>query len=210
MASTGKRKRLPSNSASSAGDGADASDPAGPSERTPTAGIGEEEDAAVREQKEVEEQEAALSVARPALIFCRLVDGFQSALKNSINGDDASDDGSVVVTSAAAAAAAAAAADSEEGTLELFLSGGDDFLMAAARAAHEAFESATKPLGRGGGVVEILEAMNLRDAFAGKVEQGDLLEGAGEKRLAAACRERVMDLLCDGELAAVASSRSSA
>lgn len=200
---TGKRKRFPSSPASSQGGGADASDAHGSSDRDMVDGAGEE-DSEERERKVVEEMEASLAAARPALIFCRVVDALQSALKSG-HGTDSGDVGS----GAAASAAAAAATGSEEGTLEVFLYSGDDFLLAAGRAAHEAYESAIKPLGRGGGVVEILEAMDLRNSFARAGGQ-DISEEEGEKNLAAACRERVMNLLCDGELVAASSSRSSA
>lgn len=200
-AMTGKRKRSHNSAASSHGGGMDASDAHESSDRD-VAGAGEN-DSEERERKVVEEMEASLAAARPALIFCRVVDALQSALKSG-HGADSGDIGS----GAAASAAAAAATGSEEGTLEVFLYGGDDFLLAAGRAAHEAYESAIKPLGRGGGVVEILEAMDLRNSFARTGGQ-DILE-KGDNKLAAACRERVMNLLCDGELVAASSSRSSA
>lgn len=198
---TGKRKRSPNSAGSSHGGGADASDAHESSDMDVVDRAGEE-DSEERERKVVEEMEASLAAARPALIFCRVVDALQSALKSG-HGADSGD-----VGSGAAASAAAAATGSEEGTLEVFLYGGDDFLLAAGRAAHEAYESAIKPLGKGGGVVEILEAMDLRNSFARAGGQ-DISEKRDNK-LAAACRERVMNLLCDGELVAASSSRSSA
>lgn len=150
---------------------------------------------AERERKAEEEHEATLSAARPALIFCRVVDALQSALKRSSDGSRVS-----APTSRAA----------QQGALEVFLTGGDDLLFAASRAAHEAYESAVKPLGDGGGVVENLRAMGLKDAFGAVdvVAGGEGREERGEKELAAACRERVMNLLCEGELVAIASARS--
>lgn len=152
---------------------------------------------AERERKAEEEHEATILASRPALVFCRVVDALQSALKGAPGGGSRAS----VPTSRAA----------QQGALEVFLSGGDDLLFAASRAAHEAYESAVKPLGDGGGVVESLRAMGLKDAFAavdgvggGEGERGE----RGEKELAAACRERVMNLLCEGELVGVARARS--
>lgn len=167
-----------------------------------------EKEVAERERKAEEEQEATVAAARPALIFCRVVDALQVALKSRrVRGDG---DGGGSGAALASSAAASIAVGGDQGVLEIFLSGGDDFLLAASRAAHEAYESAIKPLSRGGGVATILQMMGLRDAFArdsGLLEEGR--DETGEKNLAVASRERVMNLLCEGELFAVACSRSS-
>ncbi|CAN0431875.1 unnamed protein product [Ectocarpus fasciculatus] len=154
----------------------------------------DEEEEEERERREEEEQEESVLAARPALIFCRVVDALQSALKSGGGGS--------------AAAAVAAAAGGGQGTLEVFLSGGDDFLLAASSAAHEAYESAIKPLSKNGGVVAILAAMGVKEDFASAVVSGDGEQGAiGEREKAAACRTRVLNLLCEGEIFAVAGSR---
>lgn len=141
-----------------------------------------------RERAVEEEQEAAISLARPAIVFCRVVDAMQRVLKSG--------------------------AGAGGGGAEVFLAGGDDLLQAASREAHAAYESAVAPVGRGGGVEEGINAMGLRGRFAEAVgvmtaggdEEGGKME---EKELVAACRKRVMNLLCEGELSAVSSSRSS-
>lgn len=162
------------------------------------------EDAAAREREAEEAREAAVSAARPALVFCRVVDALQHALKSGAG---------------AAIGSTSSSTASQQGTLDVFLSGGDDFLQAASRAAYEAYEAAVSPAGSGGGVDEIISAMGLRGVFAGAVEIVE--EGARsgikagddakneKKQVAGACRERVMNLLCEGELFAVASSRLS-
>ncbi|CAM9314178.1 unnamed protein product, partial [Ectocarpus sp. 6 AP-2014] len=142
-------------------------------------------------RREEEEQEESVLAARPALIFCRVVDALQSALKSGGGGN--------------AAAAVAAAAGGGQGTLEVFLSGGDDLLLAASSAAHEAI----KPLSKNGGVVAILAAMGLKEDFASAVVGGEREAGAmGEREKAEACRARVLNLLCEGEVFALAGSRS--
>lgn len=168
----------------------------------------EEDDAAERDRKAEEDHEATIAAARPALILCRVVDALQSALKSGQggpHGDTAADKGS-----AAAAAAAAAAEGVNQGTLQVYLSGGDDFLLAASRSAFEAYEQIVKPLGQGGGTVEILEAMGLKEAFArqGAGVAKDRGEQKGDKEVASDCRERILNLLCEGELFAVSGSRS--
>lgn len=158
-----------------------------------------EDEAAERERREDEDQEDTIVAARPALIFCRVVDALQAALKPG--GEERG------------TAAGTGTGRGGHGALEAFLSGGDDFLLAASSAAHEAYERAIKPLSKGGGVVANLEAMGLRDAFAedagggGGSARGER-ESRGERERAAACRERVMNLLCEGELFALAGSRS--
>lgn len=212
---SGKRKRSLSNAASP-GAGLDSSEPAGMSAAGAAAGGAasaaaapeeeaeeEAEDTVERERKVAEEHEAVLLTARPALIFCRVVDALQSALKS---GRNATAEGG---TAAAGEGEGDGGDGQQHGTLELFLSGGDEFLLAASREAHEAFESAIRPLGSGGGVVASLEAMGLRDAFAAGIGLEEERRERGEKEVAAACRERVMNLLCEGELFVVSGSRSS-
>lgn len=212
-ASTGKRKRSPSNAVSS-GTGVNSSSeaPGEEGEEGAAAALsaaaaaeeGEDEEAAEeRERQAEEEREAEVSAARPALVFCRVVDALQAALKPRQD--------------AAVAAAAAAAGGQEAIVLDIFLSGGDDLLLAASRAAHEAYERAVRPVGSGGGVVEVLGAMGLEQAFARWVwrgeerkEKGGKEKRRGEKEVASACRERVMNLLCEGDLLAVAGYRTSA
>lgn len=160
-----------------------------------------------REREAEDEQEAAIAAAKPAVVFCRIVDALQRALKSG-------------------AGAGAIGVAALQGTLEVFLSGGDDFLQAGSRAAHSAYESAIAPVSSGGGVEECINAMGLRGKFASAVwltgereevgrggAAGERGAGSGgreeEKRIIAACRDRVMCLLCEGELFAVTSSRSS-
>ena len=211
-ASAGKRKRSPSIVVSS-GTGVGSSSEArmekgekGVAAAAAAAAAEEQEDeeaAAERERQAEEEREAEVSAARPALVFCRVVDAMQSALKPRQD--------------VAVAAAAAATGGQEATVLEIFLSGGDDLLLAASRAAHEAYERAIRPVGSGGGVVEVLRAMGLERAFARwawrgeeRKEKGGKGKQRGEKEVASACRERVMNLLCEGDLLAVAGYRTSA
>lgn len=208
-ASAGKRKRSPSNAVSS-GTGMGSSSGAriekgeeGAAEAAAAEDREDEEAAAERERQAEEEREAEVSAARPALVFCRVVDAMQSALKPRQD--------------VAVAAAAAATGGQEAIVLDIFLSGGDDLLLAASREAHEAYERAIRPVGNGGGVVEVLRAMGLERAFARwawrgeeRKEKGGKGKQRGEKEVASACRERVMNLLCEGDLLAVAGYRTSA
>lgn len=197
----GKRKRSLSFSSSAAIGGLDA-ELGGKSEAS---GMTPEE-CAKREREDEEAREAAVSVARPALVFCRVVDALQHGLKSGwASGAGGGGGGGTSASSSVG-----------QGILELFLSGGDEFLLAASRAAHEAYEAATCHVGSGGGVDEIIAAMGLRSVFAaeaGSMEEHDHETGESdekrEKRLSAACLKRVMNLLCEGELFAAASSRSS-
>lgn len=202
---TGKRKRSLSVAASSMGAGE--SDSNERSERSTEM----QEESAERERENEEARDAAVSVARPAIVYFRLIDALQRSLKSG--------DMSHSVSSGGALASSGAG---QGGTLELFLSGGDDFLQGAGRDAHEAYEASICPVGRGGGVDENIAAMDLRATFIGAAgaagPDGEGTRGAAvtrggdvraDRSLAAACRTRVLDLLCEGELFAVASSRPS-
>lgn len=155
-----------------------------------------EEDVEMEQEDEEEASEAAASMARPALVYCRILDALQHALKSERAGDDA--------------VAGSESRSARQGILDIFSSGGDDLLQAASRAAFAAYEKATGPVGGGGGVDGNLMEMSLRTTFASAriTKEGQMSE-VGEKKLAAACRERVMNLLSEGELLVLSSSRSS-